>query len=126
MPTRNPNPQTRWVDSTNPQPNPKPAWVQYRQTKLIKKTAVWPSGLRRLTRNQFRSRAHVRIMQPSCYIFLIFFFAFYCCEKNNLFGNRVATPTKTNWHFQPTTMPPIRSQCSRNSIEQEGRVLLAI
>ncbi|KOS41096.1 hypothetical protein ACN38_g8047 [Penicillium nordicum] len=31
--------------------------------------AVWPSGLRRLTRNQFRSRAHVRIMQPSLHSF---------------------------------------------------------
>ncbi|KAJ5687157.1 hypothetical protein N7536_009776, partial [Penicillium majusculum] len=37
--------------------------------------AVWPSGLRRLTRNQFRSRAHVRIMQPSCFIFFLHFIA---------------------------------------------------
>ncbi|KAJ9490590.1 hypothetical protein VN97_g2663 [Penicillium thymicola] len=36
--------------------------------------AVWPSGLRRLTRNQFRSRAHVRIMQPSLYSFFPLFF----------------------------------------------------
>ncbi|KAJ9492209.1 hypothetical protein VN97_g1066 [Penicillium thymicola] len=38
--------------------------------------AVWPSGLRRLTRNQFRSRAHVRIMQPSLHSFFLFFFFF--------------------------------------------------
>lgn len=35
--------------------------------------AVWPSGLRRLTRNQFSSEAAVRIRQLSI-LFLTFFF----------------------------------------------------
>ncbi|KAJ5795050.1 hypothetical protein N7457_001649 [Penicillium paradoxum] len=43
----------------------------FKATSYIKKhKAVWPSGLRRLTRNQFSSEAHVRIMQPSVLSFL--------------------------------------------------------
>ncbi|KOS45658.1 hypothetical protein ACN38_g3389 [Penicillium nordicum] len=53
--------------------------------------AVWPSGLRRLTRNQFRSRAHVRIMQPSLYSFFIFFFLIL-----NVFHRRTAISKKYN------------------------------
>ncbi|KUM55477.1 hypothetical protein ACN42_g11792 [Penicillium freii] len=52
-------------------------------------TAVWPSGLRRLTRNQFRSRAHVRIMQPSLHIF-------FCMAKRICGFDQVIVPFPTH------------------------------
>ncbi|KAJ5404633.1 hypothetical protein N7465_005917 [Penicillium sp. CMV-2018d] len=82
MPTRNPNPQTRWVDSTNPRGLLKygglAEWskaIELLSGGLAEWSKAIESTKHPLTistaRNQFRSRAHVRIMQPSLHIFFI-------------------------------------------------------